>query len=91
MTRWTRLHVRLDLDLGLLVAAAGFGTSGRFVEAQFQREADALAVNCRAVLGLGLHVARRLVTRGRGGLVLMSSESLLLRTRASESLLMAEF
>ncbi len=62
-----------DLDLGLLVAAAGFGTSGRFVDAQFEREADVLAVNCRAVLGLALHVARRLVARGRGGLVLMSS------------------
>ncbi len=61
------------LDLGLLVAAAGFGTSGRFVDAQFEREADVLAVNCRAVLGLSLDVARRLIARGRGGLVLMSS------------------
>ncbi|MBC5823541.1 MAG: SDR family NAD(P)-dependent oxidoreductase [Candidatus Eremiobacteraeota bacterium] len=62
-----------DLDVGLLVAAAGFGTSGRFVDAQFEREADVLAVNCRAVLGLSLHFARRLIARGRGGLVLMSS------------------
>lgn len=62
-----------DLDLGLLVAAAGLGTSGRFIDAKFEREAAVLAVNCRAVLGLSLHFAHRFAARGRGGIVLMSS------------------
>lgn len=62
-----------DLEIGLLIAAAGFGTSGRFLDAQFEREAEVLAVNCRAVLGLSVQFARRFAARGYGGIVLMSS------------------
>lgn len=62
-----------DLDLGLLVAAAGFGTSGPLVETDLDAELDMLAVNCAAVLATTQTMARRLVARGRGGIVLMSS------------------
>jgi uncharacterized protein len=61
------------LDVGLLVAAAGFGTSGPFLAGDVQRELKMLDVNCRAVAHLTHHFGRRLAERGRGGLVLMSS------------------
>lgn len=61
------------LDIGLLVAAAGFGTSGGFLESDITEEENMLAVNCAAVLPLVFHFGRRLAARGRGGIVLMSS------------------
>lgn len=61
------------LDVGLLVAAAGFGTSGRFLELPLQRELDMLTVNCEAVLRMSYHFARHFAARGRGGIVLFSS------------------
>lgn len=62
-----------DLDVGLLVAAAGFGTSGHFIEAQLDQELAMVEVNCRAVMALSWHFGRRFVDRGRGGIVLMGS------------------
>jgi short-subunit dehydrogenase len=62
-----------DLDVGLLVAAAGFGTSGSFLESSADREIEMLSVNCRAVLLASLHFGRRFARRGRGGMILMSS------------------
>ncbi|WP_407345335.1 SDR family NAD(P)-dependent oxidoreductase [Pengzhenrongella phosphoraccumulans] len=61
------------LDVGLFVAAAGFGTSGRFMDADRDTEMAMLDVNCRAVLLLSLHFARRFAERGRGGIVLFGS------------------
>jgi hypothetical protein len=66
-------HATSDLDIGLLVAAAGFGTSGRFVDAPLVEELAMLDVNCRAVAALAHEFGRRFVARGRGGLVLLSS------------------
>lgn len=62
-----------DLDVGLLVAAAGFGTSGPFLDSSPEREMEMLDVNCRAPLRMSLHFGRRFAGRGRGGLVLMGS------------------
>jgi short-subunit dehydrogenase len=62
-----------DLDVGLLVAAAGFGTSGRLIDAHLEHETDMLNVNCRAVLELSSHFGRRLAGRGRGAIILLSS------------------
>ena len=62
-----------DLDVGLLVNAAGFGTSGEFVENEVEREAEMLEVNCRALLELTHGFGRRFAGRGRGGIVLLSS------------------
>lgn len=61
------------LDVGLLVAAAGFGTSGDFLGNALEDELSMLDVNCRAVVSLTHTLGRRLVARGRGGLVLFSS------------------
>jgi len=62
-----------DLDVGLMIPAAGFATSGPFVETPLTDELDMLAVNCRAVVHLAHAFGRRFVARGRGGLVLFSS------------------
>lgn len=62
-----------ELDIGLLVAAAGFGVSGPFVEASQLTELGMIDVNCRALAQSAQDFSRRFVARGRGGLVLMSS------------------
>jgi short-subunit dehydrogenase len=62
-----------DLDVGLLVAAAGFGTAGDFMKAKLEDELAMLDVNCRAVMQLGLHFGKRFAERGRGGLILFGS------------------
>lgn len=62
-----------DLDVGLLVAAAGFGTSGPFLESRLDQELEMLNVNCRSLVALSWHFGRRFAGRGRGGMVLMSS------------------
>jgi short-subunit dehydrogenase len=66
-------EVTQDLDVGLLVAAAGFGTSGPFLDSSLEEELEMLDVNCRAPLRMALHYGRRFALRGRGGIVLMSS------------------
>ncbi|WP_128000824.1 SDR family NAD(P)-dependent oxidoreductase [Piscinibacter defluvii] len=60
-------------EVGVLVAAAGFGTSGAFVDSPLGAEREMLAVNCASVLELVGHVAPRMADRGRGGIVLLSS------------------
>jgi short-subunit dehydrogenase len=62
-----------DLDVGLLIAAAGFGTSGPFLDSMLDQELEMLNVNCRSVVALSRHFGRRFAKRGRGGMVLMSS------------------
>jgi short-subunit dehydrogenase len=61
------------LDVGLFVAAAGFGTSGAFLDADADEEADMLAVNVSAVLRGALHFGRRFAARRGGGIVLFGS------------------
>jgi hypothetical protein len=60
-------------DVGLLVAAAGFGAAGPLVDAELAPELDMLRVNCAAVLALAHCFGGRFARRGRGGIVLMSS------------------
>jgi len=61
------------LDVGLLVAAAGFGTAGNFLKARLEDELAMLDLNCRAVMKLSLHFGKRFAERGRGGLILFGS------------------
>ncbi|WP_431934562.1 SDR family NAD(P)-dependent oxidoreductase [Micromonospora sp. RP3T] len=60
-------------DIGLCVAAAGFGTSGPFIAAELPRELEMLQVNCAATLALSWLFGRRFADRGRGGIILLSS------------------
>lgn len=66
-------HVAGDRDFGLLVAAAGFGTSGPFIAADPVVEQELVQVNCIAVLAQCWHFGNRFAARRRGGIVLMSS------------------
>jgi len=61
------------LEVGLLVAAAGYGTSGDFIAADLAAELNMLEVNCAAVLQLTHRFAGDFVRRGRGGIVLFGS------------------
>lgn len=62
-----------ELDVGLLVASAGFGTSGSFLDNPLEPELEMLNVNCRALMALSWHFGRRFAERGAGGLVLIGS------------------
>lgn len=62
-----------DLDLGLLVAAAGFGTSGPLLDSALADELGMVDLNCRAVVEQAWLFGQRFVRRRRGGVVLMSS------------------
>lgn len=60
-------------DVGLVVCSAGFGTAGRFLEGDIGEELDMLQVNCGATTALSWGFGRRFASRGRGGLILLSS------------------
>lgn len=62
-----------ERDVGLLVAAAGFGTSGPFADSDLEPELAMVDLNCRSVVELVRLVSARLTRRGRGGIILMSS------------------
>lgn len=61
------------LDVGLLIASAGFGTSGLFLDGSIEAEIDMLNVNCRALMMLTHAFGNRFAARGKGGIVLLSS------------------
>ena len=62
-----------DLDVGLLVAAAGFGTSGPLLDAELATEVGMADLNCTSVMAQAWHFGARFAKRGRGGVVFMSS------------------
>lgn len=62
-----------ELDVGLLVAAAGYGSSGDLLDRPIAGELQMIDLNCRAVAALSYSFGHRLRRRGRGGLVLFSS------------------
>jgi short-subunit dehydrogenase len=61
------------LDVGLLVAAAGFGSSGPALQSDALQEAELVTVNCIAVLLQTLHFGQRFRARKSGGLILFGS------------------
>jgi len=62
-----------DLDLGLVVLSAGFGTSGLFVDSSLTEEINMLRVNCESILAFSHYYSRKFKKNGRGGIVLLSS------------------
>jgi len=62
-----------ELNVGLLVASAGFGTSGYFIGSDLPTEINMLRVNCEAVLHLTHHFSQVFKKRKRSGIILMSS------------------
>lgn len=67
------LRAVADREVGLLVCSAGFGTSGPFIDGRIADEVGMVDVNCRSLMALTWHFARRFASQRRGGIVLMSS------------------
>ena len=67
------LRATEELDVGVLVCAAGFGSCGPFLESDIAHETQMIRVNCEAVMLQTFHFGHRFVKRGRGGIVLLSS------------------
>ena len=62
-----------SLEIGLLVASAGFGTTGHFLAGDIEKEINMLNVNCRALMMMSHAFGRRFAQQKRGGLILLSS------------------
>jgi short-subunit dehydrogenase len=67
----------LDVDVGLLVCNAAFAPAGAFLERPLEDHLRAVDVNVRAPLALCRLLLPGMVSRGRGGVVVMSSLSAL--------------
>lgn len=65
--------VSKTLDVGLLVASAGFGTSGLFIKNALAEEVNMLRVNCEALLSLTHHFSQVFANNKCGGIIPMSS------------------
>jgi uncharacterized protein len=59
--------------IGLLVAAAGFGSLGAFLEQEVEDEVNMVDLNCRSVVELSHGLGLRMAREGRGGIVLFGS------------------
>lgn len=60
--------------IGIAILNAGFGTSGRFIDANIEEEINMLDVNCKSVLIMAHHFANKMKTQAKkGAIVLMSS------------------
>ena len=66
----TRQH---QLDVGLLVNNAGFGTYGPFYENDAPAEAQMVDVNCRAPVALTHAFLPPMIERKRGGIIIVAS------------------
>ena len=62
-----------DLEVGLVVYNAAVGPNSRFVEGDLDLHLLSIDVNCRTPVVLCHHFGRRMVERGRGGIVMISS------------------
>jgi uncharacterized protein len=60
-------------DIGLIVAAAGYGLAGPFLDNALADELDMINVNCRAVADIVHMFAPPMVARRTGGIILFSS------------------
>jgi short-subunit dehydrogenase len=60
-------------EIGLVVAAAGFGSIGPFLDRDRAAEINMVDLNCRSVVELTHAFGQRLQRRGRGGIVLFGS------------------
>ena len=59
--------------VGLVVAAAGFGSIGPFLEQDMASEINMVDLNCRSVVELSYGFGQRMVAQKRGGIVLFGS------------------
>lgn len=59
-----------DLDIGLVISNAGTGTPGEFLKLDRDEMAGLVRLNAIAHMEIAHHFGRRLVNRGKGGIVL---------------------
>jgi uncharacterized protein len=59
--------------IGLVVAAAGFGSIGAFLDRDVLSEVNMVDLNCRSVVELSFGFGQRMAAQRRGGLVLFGS------------------
>jgi uncharacterized protein len=62
-----------DRAIGLLVAAAGFGTTGPFINNDVETELNMIDLNCRALAHVTHDFGRRFAAQKKGGIILFSS------------------
>ena len=65
--------VTADVEVGLLVYNAAYSKIGPFLDLSLDDKLKTLDVNCRGPLVLCDELGRRMVARGRGGILLMAS------------------
>jgi len=61
------------MPIGIAIMNAGYGTSGKFVDADIEAEANMLDLNCKALLVLTHYFAQKFSATAKGAIVLMSS------------------
>jgi short-subunit dehydrogenase len=64
-----------DLEIGLLVFNAAFSVVGPFFERPLEEHYREVDLNCRAPMAMAYLFGKRMLPRGRGGVLLMSSLS----------------
>lgn len=62
-----------DIEVGLLVYNAAYSLIGLFLDTSIEDHLTEIDVNCRGPLMLSHHFGQRMVQRGGGGILLMSS------------------
>lgn len=63
------------LDIGLLIANAGIGAVGRWLDVSQEMKLKLIAVNCASTLILADRLTPKMVEQKRGGIIIMSSGS----------------
>ena len=61
------------LDIGLVIAAAGFGTSTNLIEADIKVEKQLIDLNCRCLMEMSHVYGKQLAAQKKGGIILISS------------------
>jgi uncharacterized protein len=61
------------LDIGLIVAAAGFGTSKNLIEADIKVEKQLIDLNCRCLMEMSHKYGKKFAAQKKGGMILISS------------------
>lgn len=67
------ISVAHDLNVGLLINNAGYGTSGQFTDSSLHSEINMLRLNCESVLHLTHYFAQKFKRQQRGGIIFLSS------------------
>ena len=62
-----------DLEIGLYVPAAGFGSAGNALKIPNATERAMVALNCQAVIATTQPLAQKMAARGHGGVILFGS------------------